>query len=178
MWVGRRSPASSGTHPQFCQCLNFKFKSASTILRWCQIMGLGTRNSPGCGVFPDNGQILGWPLSSGGATEPMGHLEVAFQLDTWTSCTKMLSHFITLQPTAAKQGWTKLGVSFKPSISSMCFCKSYFCKTGFVLFLCFAFTAEHRVLKSRRRARNELASLKRAWLIWSKAFPLEFTKWS
>ena len=61
-------------------------------------------------------------------------------------------HFITLLPIPDKPGRTKQGVSFKPSISSMCFCKSYFCKTGFVLFLCFALAAEHRVPKSRRRA--------------------------
>lgn len=51
-------------------------------------MGPGTPNSPGSGAFPDDGQHLGWPLSSGGAEEHTGHLEVAFQLGTWTSCTR------------------------------------------------------------------------------------------
>jgi len=87
-------------------------------------------------------------------------------------------HFFSLLPSSHKQGRTKQGIHFRPWISAMFFCESYFCKTGFILFLCFALAAEHRVLKSRRRAWNELASLKRAWLIWRKAFPLEFTKWS
>lgn len=51
-------------------------------------MGPGTSNSPGGGAFPDDGQSLGWSLSSGGATERAGHPEVAFQLGTWPRSTR------------------------------------------------------------------------------------------
>lgn len=47
-------------------------------------------------------------------------------------------HFITLLPNPDKQGRTKQGGSFKPSLSSLCFCKSYFLQNRlhFISVLC------------------------------------------